>query len=1238
MTTSRVKTAWILLAACTLLGSAPGATSRSLDRLVAARRAVEEVSWRRRIWPDANPGPKPSLDTFMSDAALRAKVTDGLRKSAALERYWGRPITPGQLQAEIDRMAARTRAPEILRELFSALGNDPALVAETLARPALADRMIRNAYALDDRMHGATRIRAEKAIARSHDLDSLVRAGGERSDATYVRAGARAAEPDGQGAEPESIVLESGEWNRRLESLASAFGTDMDAVHDPARLPTGRVSGLQEDADRFYVSEIREAGEGRIVVASVSWRKRSFDEWWAATRDTMPARLDGTSGLYRLPEIPQTACDDLWSGLKRPNPEPRVGHSLVWTGTEMIVWGGNNGFGAVKTGDRYNPATDTWTPVRSDAAAPTPQFGQTAIWTGTEMIVWGGAQQAPPYNAGGRYNPSTDTWTATRADATAPTSRSNATAVWTGTQMIVWGGVLASTLSTGARYDPGTDTWMPTRDDVTTPAARSGHSAIWTGTEMIVWGGSGLNTGARYNPISDTWIPTPVDAGTPSARNHFGAVWTGREMIIWGGFVNLNSEVPPFQIFLNTGARFDPVANRWTPTSVVHAPTLRAVIAAAWTGSRMLVWGYGDGALYDPATDGWSATATYPAAFGTPPLEGVWTDSEMIVWGGPRDGGGYHNHGGRYSPATDTWIPTPFEEIPAGRAFHSAVWTGSEMIVWGGFYGTNRNDGGRYDPATDTWTSMRLDGTTPSARNKHTAVWTGREMIVWGGSASAWTKTGGAYDPATDTWRATRADATAPEPRYDHTAVWTGTRMIVWGGYGPGTWTNTGGVYDPAADTWTATRADATAPEARSIHTAVWTGREMIIWGGQVITPPVRSMNSGGRYDPATDTWTPTPVDGATPAGRSRHTAVWTGDAMIVWGGSIANVANISNSGGVYDPVSNAWRATSTLLAPAPRYDHTAVWTGGEMIAWGGGTDVPLSGTHLSSGGRYDPFLDSWRATRDDVTTPRPRSGHSVVWTGRRMIVWGGSEGDDTGGAYCVALSDSDGDDIPDAIDNCPNVPNPDQTDTDRDSVGDACDNCASTANPDQADADGDGVGDACDNCVVVANAAQADADGDKVGNACDDCPTVVNTDQTDSDRDGLGDACDNCPLTVNPLQQDCDGDGLGNACDSTPCGFEGPVGDFFLTFSSELGKGSGTLTWKTNPEINLLGFNIVTLDRRGNRTQLNTVRIPCEECVTGLGHSYTYILPKHKSGRDIFLEFLFVNGTSAVFGPAQKL
>src|SRR5437899_3254192 len=112
---------------------------------VVYQRAIEEVYWRHRIWPGnrgERPDPKPSVDAVMSQAQLESKVHDYLRKSRALQDYWQQPITGEQLQAEMDRMAKHTKQPEVLRELFDALGNDPFVIAECLARPVLAQRLV----------------------------------------------------------------------------------------------------------------------------------------------------------------------------------------------------------------------------------------------------------------------------------------------------------------------------------------------------------------------------------------------------------------------------------------------------------------------------------------------------------------------------------------------------------------------------------------------------------------------------------------------------------------------------------------------------------------------------------------------------------------------------------------------------------------------------------------------------------------------------------------------------------------------------------------------------------------------------------------------------------------------------------------------------------------------------------------------------------------------------------------
>src|SRR5947208_9165554 len=126
------------------LGSWQAHAQRTLTfaQRVAYQRAIEDVYWRHRIWPKERPDPKPSLDAVMSQAQLEKKVADYVRKSQALADHSQRPITADQLQAEMDRMAQHTKQPDVLRELFEALGNDPLIIAECLARPVLAQRLL----------------------------------------------------------------------------------------------------------------------------------------------------------------------------------------------------------------------------------------------------------------------------------------------------------------------------------------------------------------------------------------------------------------------------------------------------------------------------------------------------------------------------------------------------------------------------------------------------------------------------------------------------------------------------------------------------------------------------------------------------------------------------------------------------------------------------------------------------------------------------------------------------------------------------------------------------------------------------------------------------------------------------------------------------------------------------------------------------------------------------------------
>ena len=327
------------------------------------------------------------------------------------------------------------------------------------------------------------------------------------------------------------------------------------------------------------------------------------------------------------------------------------------------------------------------------------------------------------------------------------------------------------------------------------------------------------------------------------------------------------------------------------------------------------------------------------------------------------------------------WTATSEVGAPTGRAAHTAIWTGSRMIVWGGHTAASEylNSGASFDPVANEWTAISNVG-APSSRSWHTAVWTGSKMIVWGGIEIGLLNNGGIYDPSTDSWT-NMSNLNAPNARIYHTAVWTGTKMVVYGYYN-----NPGGIYDLATDTWS-NMSSVNEPEGRVHHTAVWTGSKMIIWGGY--DGPNFCFVTGGLFDPILNLWSPTsivntpPSNTTNPQGRINHTATWTGTEMFIWGGETRNPDTVGNlnTGGLYNPETNSWRTTTTVGAPTGSILPCAVWTGSRVLVWGGAISI--------EGGLYDPTTDSWSSI-STVNSPERRGNYSCIWTGNEMVVFGG--------------------------------------------------------------------------------------------------------------------------------------------------------------------------------------------------------------------------------------------------------
>jgi hypothetical protein len=352
----------------------------TFEERVKAQEAIERVYYNHRIWPKENPGPKPPFEQMMPREQIEAKVNDYLRMCAALDQFWQRPIQASQLQAEMNRMAEKTKDPGTLRELFAALNNDPALIAECLARPILADRLIRNWYANDERFHGETKAKAKAALASV--------CGGSLSicnEGNYQKV---------------AYVLSNGEENAFAPDRKGHGEIALDAKHfqeEFQQIPNeGMPAVLRETEEAFLLVRTVIKAQARVEIETLAFPKRDIEEWVKTVELSGPTEEAAPVGFaFAIPPTPETNCTgDTWAPTSTGTncPSARYGHTAVWTGAEMIVWGGyyyDTSSHFLNDGARYYLSTDSWTPTSTGVNCPSGRELHTAIWTGSKMIVWG---------------------------------------------------------------------------------------------------------------------------------------------------------------------------------------------------------------------------------------------------------------------------------------------------------------------------------------------------------------------------------------------------------------------------------------------------------------------------------------------------------------------------------------------------------------------------------------------------------------------------------------------------------------------------------------------------------------------------------------------------------------------------------------------------------------------------------------------------------------------------------
>lgn len=772
-------------------------------------------------------------------------------------------------------------------------------------------------------------------------------------------------------------------------------------------------------------------------------------------------------GYARVPNAEMSLVAEEWKQLNPPATQSEFlpahqGEIAVSAGAELLVFGFNvNNFGdRVVQVSRYNPATREWS--KGAQYVTSMGVGPTAVWTGSQVLLWGGEDvyytgsgfdASTTYNYPSQvyiYTPATDQWSIQAGAGAVPQGRKSHSAVWTGSRMIIWGGEAKQRVyygpfsdlvdfdyNTGAAFDPVTGVWAA----VTTtgaPSPRRGHTCVWIGSRMLVQGGTQANRetewtslqGGRsisatnvfnhtfsYNPANDTWAQVRSDSTSP--RGAFGqAVWTGREMLIcgsvsvatlqvpdgWGGWYWENRWVPTRGV-----SSYDPTNDWWTYRGVADpsGPHIngRANGSLVWTGSEALLWGgtgyaettweayaRNDGQAYNPTTSTWRTLPAAPSLQGGDSPPAAWLNGQMILKD-PLTG-----VRAAYAPGSNAWsvLRNYFGPEPLRQDAPSAVWTGKEFIIWGGpVNGVVSNRGRRYNPATRAWSEMSTVN-APAARMRHSAVWTGSRMLVWGGDAGGDARypavvfsSGGAYDPESNTWTAL---PNAPvDPLYQdafrrtgHKAVWTAYGMVVVGGSDgynnqDQEFPRTIARLSPNLSTWTLSPASATYLLARWGHALATDGqRRVFLYGGQSQTDQDPILYGGVMIDPYNlNAWQ---VDGADePEPRRNPSMVWASTDFIVWGGTDTSGAAAGGGGKFHLAGDGYWMqpgADGPVLTTT-HDGHTAVWTGNEMLLWGGSSS--------GAGSRYNPRNDAWASIPGG---PAMRTGAVSAWTGTNMLIY----------------------------------------------------------------------------------------------------------------------------------------------------------------------------------------------------------------------------------------------------------
>lgn len=533
---------------------------------------IEEVYQKFRT--DGKNKQLPDFQFFMKEAEKDLKYTNALRD------FFNFEIKEENLQAEYERICSNTKQPEILKEIFQALENDPNLIAEVFVRSVFVKRLIESYYYQEEKFQKPLRDKVKEELKRIKYASDLKNLSGDYQETIISKRNKK-------GGYPEKNVIKYNEFEFEnfLNNLAKKFNYD-----DKNKLQIGNISKVIEDREGIRVIGILDKGSNHIKICSSFWRKTRFSKWWQEMEKGISSKLDFKKGNLKMPILRYGSCkDDSWYKLPGP-PDERYDCAGGKVSTKFVVWGGKNDEEIpLNTGFVYDPSSDSWTEM-SNINAPSARTEFSFYITGQYFVVWGGVDTQGNYlNTGAYYNISNNTWTTIETNGEVPSGRKNAIALSAyNIFMIMFGGENASgKLNDYYFYSTITKSWLK-NNAPNPPSARAGVKAVVKdNTYILFWGGRGagdvpLNDGKIYNCAMGAW-QSIASAPAGNARYEHTMVYYNGKAYIWGG---LGTSFNP----LNTGIIYDYVGNSWsTMSSSPLSP--RHGHSAVLVSDNIIFWG-----------------------------------------------------------------------------------------------------------------------------------------------------------------------------------------------------------------------------------------------------------------------------------------------------------------------------------------------------------------------------------------------------------------------------------------------------------------------------------------------------------------------------------------------------------------------------------------------------------------------------------------------------------------------